>query len=111
MASSIDLVLGDAPSRPPRVVKATVDFTAITSYSTGGEIDTVLQAEIDKLGVSDYYSESQAHDDGTTVRFFQVDAATGRLKSYTDAGLDTETTGATDLSGHTAIPVLLLGKG
>jgi hypothetical protein len=110
MASTIDLVAGDAPSRPARMVVASVDFVAITSYSNGGHADTVLQAEIDKLGVSAYKSMPMANHDGSTTRYFKVDEATGKLQCFTTASLETEATGA-DLSGYTAIPVVLLAQG
>jgi len=110
MASSIDLVAGDASSRPLRMVAATVDFTAVTSYTTGGVEDAVLKAEIDKLGASAYKSMPMAHYDGSAARYFKVNEATGKLQCFTDVGLATEA-GAIDLSGHTAIPVVLLSQG
>jgi hypothetical protein len=47
---------------------------------------------------------------GSATRFFQVDMATGKLKAYTTASLEVEVSAAVNLSGYTAIPVVMIGK-
>ena len=109
MATAINFVLGDAPSRPARIITATADLTAVTSYATGGVADAILQAELAKMGTS-YSSMPMAAHDGSATRWFKVNPANGKLVAYTTASLETEVSAAVDLSGYTAVPVLVFGE-
>jgi hypothetical protein len=110
MASSITVDFGKAASAPTRIIFAVVDFTAITSYATGGHEDTVLSAYIAAQGLgTTYQSIPQAHYDGSEARYFKVNNANNKIVAYDDVGLATETTATDDMSGHTAIPIILIG--
>ena len=111
MASALNLDLGNAPSRPARVAKVTIDFTSVSSYTAGGETDAIATALHASLGANNYYCIPAAAHNGSATRYFQVNAADGKVKAYTTASLETEVTAAVDLSGYTAIHMVLVGKG
>jgi hypothetical protein len=104
---TVNANLGKVASRPLRVIEATVDFTNVTSYATGGHLIAALTAAITGLT---FRSVPLPHYDGAATRYFTVNPTTGKVQSWEKAGGVTETTAATDLKGHTAIPVLLVGE-
>lgn len=107
MASSITKSFGKQASARTLAVEAVVDFTAITSYVAGGHEDAVLSAALEG---ADFFSIPRAHYDGSATRYFKVDPATKKVQSFTDATCQTETSPGADLSGHTAIPVQIIGE-
>ena len=109
MASSITFNMGQAASTPVRIIVASVDFTLITSYATGGHEDSVLSAALVAAGVgTNYVSLPMCHNDGSEDRWFKVNSADNKIIAYDTAGLGTQTTATDDMSGHTAIPVVIL---
>ena len=110
MASTLDLDVGVAPTKQARIKLLTIDFTAVTSYATGGHAIAVLTAALAEFNSSTVESVARANHDGTDERYFKVDVATGKLKAYTNSGLGTEVAATTDLSAYTAIPVELIGE-
>jgi len=49
MASSLDMDVGRAPSRPAVIKVLTIDATAVTSYLAGGFADAELTAALEGL--------------------------------------------------------------
>jgi hypothetical protein len=100
-------VMGKQPSAPTRIITGTVDFTAITSYATGGHEDTALSAEL--AGLTFFNSIPMPAYDSTDNFWFYVKSADNKIIGYTDATLATEITATDDLSGFTAIQILVIG--
>lgn len=111
MASTLDLDLGVGPSKPGRTKVLTIDFTPASSYTTGGETDAIATALHNSLGANNYYSIPAAAHNGSATRWFQINAADGKVQAFTTASLETEVSASTDLSGYTAIKMVVHGKG
>ena len=113
MATTINFSFGNAPTQPTRVIQATADLTAVTSYATGGvALSTLLAAlgaEAAKLGTN-YYSPPIAAHNGSATRYFKANPTTGKLQAFTTAACNAEVAGSTDLSGYTAVPVVIIGE-
>ena len=106
MATAIT-ALGKQPSATLRIITGTVDFTAVTSYATGGHEDTALSAEL--AGMTYFDSIPMPAYDSADNFWFYVDSSTNKVKGYSDATLATEITATDDLSGFTAIQILVIG--
>jgi hypothetical protein len=104
---TINSNVGRAASAPIRVIEATVDLTNITSYVTGGHLIAALTAAVSGLT---FRSVPLPHYDGSETRYFTVNPSTLKVQAWDQAGAVTETTATDDLSGHTAVPVLLIGE-
>ena len=104
---TINSTLGKSSTAPLRIIEATVDLTNITSYETGGHAIAALTSAISGLT---FRSIPLPHYDGSETRYFTVNPSTGKVQAWDQAGGITETTATDDLSGHTAVPILLVGE-
>jgi hypothetical protein len=100
---TINANLGKSASAPVKIVEAAVDFTNITDYAAGGHLIAALTAAVDGMT---FRSVAMPHYDGSTTRYFQVNASTGKVQAYTYAGAVTEIVStAGNVTDTTSYPV------